>query len=163
MKKYELVNELASTLASKDDIVLQDASPAVQNKYISSVLMMFATLESLEFDVVPSGEQPEYKNETMMESILHTWCEKLSITPNWPKKISLEEKLDRYLFPLLKEDLNLVEKDREYYQNRFYLMQWAFRKFLKTYGEVTKELQFANIRFLIPKIFDENDFYDEKY
>lgn len=82
------------------------------------------------------------------DTILQKWCKEFMIEPNWPDNISLEEKLDRYFFPLLKEDLSALAKDREYYQNRFYMLQWAFRKILKTYGQVAEDLGKANIRFL---------------
>jgi hypothetical protein len=148
MKKFELVNTLASKLASKDGIQLQDASPKLQNKYISIVITVFATLEDLGFHIVPSAEGSVYKNTTMLEAILNTWCEEFAIEPNWPDNICPEEKFDRYFFPQVQEALTHIEKDREYYQNRFYMMKWAFRKFLNTYGQVAKEFKLANIQFL---------------
>ncbi len=82
------------------------------------------------------------------EAILQKWCKEFMIEPNWPDNISFEETLDRYIFPQIQGDLTKLAGDREYYQNRFYMMQWAFRKLLKSYGEIAKDLEGANIRFL---------------
>lgn len=83
-----------------------------------------------------------------LDAILQKWCEEFMIEPNWPDNISLEEKFDRYFFPRLQKDFIEIERDREYYQTRFYLMQWAFRKILTTYGQVVKDLAQENIQFL---------------
>ena len=83
-----------------------------------------------------------------IDAILQKWCEEFMIEPNWPDNISLEEKFDRYFFPRLQKDFIEIERDREYYQTRFYLMQWAFRKILTTYGQVVKDLEQENIQFL---------------
>ncbi len=83
-----------------------------------------------------------------LDAILQKWCKEFMIEPNWPENISFEEKLDRYFFPQLQEDFAEIARNREYYQNRFYMMQWAFRKLFKTYGQVTEDLGQANIRFL---------------
>jgi hypothetical protein len=83
-----------------------------------------------------------------LDAILQKWCEEFMIEPNWPDNISLEEKFDRYFFPRLQKDFIEIERDREYYQTRFYLMQWAFRKILTTYGQVVKDLEQENIQFL---------------
>jgi hypothetical protein len=83
-----------------------------------------------------------------LDAVLRKWCEEFMIEPNWPDNISLEEKFDRYFFPRLQKDFVEIERDREYYQTRFYLMQWAFRKILTTYGQVVKDLEQENIQFL---------------
>jgi hypothetical protein len=83
-----------------------------------------------------------------IDAILQKWCEEFMIKPNWPDNISVEEKLDHYFFPRLQEDFTALAGDREYYQTRFYMMQWAFRKLLQTYGQVVKDLEQENIRFL---------------
>lgn len=153
MKKHELVNTLASTLAEKDDVQFRNAPTEVRNKYISTVLTMLTSLESLGIDLAQSEREPGQANEAMLDAIFQKWCEEFEITPNWPENISLEEKFDQYFFPQIHEYLSRIETDREYYQNRFYVMQWAFRKFLRTHDEVAKELEYADIQFLPDDIF----------
>ncbi|PIE32200.1 hypothetical protein CSA56_16470 [candidate division KSB3 bacterium] len=148
MKKHELINALASTLASKDDA----ANQKLHSTYISTVITLFATIEHLGFQIVPSQEDSEYTSEAMLEEIFNKWCNKFEMSPNWPDTISLEEKFDRYFLPKIHEYLIQIETDRESYQNRFYVMQWAFRKFFKTYGDVAKEFEYANIHFLTDDI-----------
>ncbi len=146
MKKHELVNTLASTLASKDGIQLKNAPTDVRNTYISTVLTLFTALESLGIDLTPSEREPGQASETMIDAIFQKWCNEFEITSNWPENISREEIFDRYFFPQIHQYLTRIEADREYYQNRFYVMQWAFRKFLRTYDEVAKELEYADIQ-----------------
>lgn len=153
MKKHELVNTLAATLATKDGIQFKNVPSEVRNKYISTVLTLFTTLESLGIDLTPSERESGQANETMIDAIFQKWCDEFEITTNWPQNISLEERFDRYFFPQIHEYLNRIEADREYYQNRFYVMQWAFRKFMRTYGEVAKELEYADIQFISDDMF----------
>lgn len=89
-----------------------------------------------------------------IDAILQKWCDEFMIEPNWPDNASLEEKLDRYFFPQIQEDLAKLAKDREYYQNRSYMMQWVFRKLLKAYGQVMKDLEQANIQFLTDELIN---------
>lgn len=156
MKKHELVNTLASTLAEKDDILFRTAPMEVRNKYISMVLTLLTSLETLGFDLAMSDREPGKKSETMLDAIFQKWCGTFEIAPNWPEGISIEERFDRYFFPEIHEYLNRIETDREYYQNRFYVMQWAFRKFLRTYDEVAKELEYADIQLLPESIFSRS-------
>lgn len=153
MKKHEMVNTLAATLATKDGIQLKNTPSETRNKYISTVLTMFTALESWGIDLTPSTREPGQGSETMLDAIFEKWCAEFEITPNWPDHISLEERFDRYFFPTILEYLQRIEADREYYQNRFYVMQWAFRKFLRTYSEVEKELKYADIQFLSEDMF----------
>ncbi len=148
MKKHELVNTLAETLAEKDGVQLKNAPSESRNKYISCVLTLLTTLERVGIELVPSERNPDKRHERLIDEIFQKWCAEFEITPNWPDKISLEERFDRYFFPQILEYLHRIEGDREYYQNRFYVMQWAFRKFLRTYDEVAKELEYADIQFL---------------
>jgi hypothetical protein len=83
-----------------------------------------------------------------VDAILQKWCKEFMIEPNWPDNLSLEEQLDRYFFPQLHKNFTEIANDREYYQTRFYMMQWAFRKLLKAYGQVVKDLEQEHIRFL---------------
>ena len=156
MKKHELVNTLAATLATKDNVQLKNVPTEVRNKYISTVLTLFTTLESLGIDLTNSERAPGAANETLIDAIFDKWRKEFGITSSWPENVSLEEKFDQYFFPQIYEYLLRIEADREYYQNRFYVMQWAFRKFLRTYGEVAKELEYADIQFLSEDLFDRS-------
>ena len=83
-----------------------------------------------------------------IDEILKHWCSQFMLDQNWPDNITIEEKLNRYIFPQLHQYFHDLEHDREYYQNRFYLMQWGFRKLFKSYGQVVEDFEQANIRFL---------------
>ena len=162
MKKHELVNTLAATLATKDGVQLKNVPSDVRTTYISTILTLFTSLESLGIDLTPSERETDQTGETMIDAIFHKWCVEFEITPNWPDNISLEEKFDSYFFPQILEYLNRIEADREYYQNRFYVMQWAFRKFMRTYGEVAKELEYADIQLLSETMFSRTTTDDQQ-
>ncbi len=89
-----------------------------------------------------------------LDMILHQWSEKFMLEIEWPEDVALEEKLDSYFLPQVHEAFKELEKEREYYQTRFYLMRWAFRKILKMYGQVIKDLEQENIRFLPQDLID---------
>lgn len=83
-----------------------------------------------------------------IDDILDHWCSQFMIEQDWPTNATVEEKLNHHIFPQILQYFHDLEQDREYYQNRFYLMQWGFRKLFKSYGQVVEDFEQANIRFL---------------
>ncbi len=83
-----------------------------------------------------------------IDEIIDHWCNQFMLEQSWPDNTTVEEKLHCYIFPQLLQYFNDLEHDREYYQNRSYLMQWGFRKLFRSYGQVVEDFEQANIRFL---------------
>ena len=89
---------------------------------------------------------------SQIEFIVQHWCREFMLEPDWPEGSSVEEILNDYLFPQIKQVLTDMEQDRESYQTRFYTMQWAFRRFLKEYGQIVKNLEQSNIHLFTEDI-----------
>ncbi len=89
-----------------------------------------------------------------LDEVLNKWCDEFIIEPTWPANTPIEEILDQYIFPQLQDDLLKLAQDREYYQNRSYLLQWVFRKLVKAYGEAAQDLERANIPILSDELIE---------
>ena len=89
---------------------------------------------------------------SQMEFIVRHWCREFMLEPDWPEEASAEEILNDHVFPHIKKMLTDMEHDREYYQTRFYTMQWAFRRILKAYGQIVKSLEETNIHLFTDDI-----------